>query len=162
MEKVVRGIRNNNPLNLRKVKNVPYWKGEVVGYDKDFSTYKTMAWGIRAAMLNMVTIIKRNDGKCTFGKLIRTWAPSNENDTNTYVRVVCHKLNVDENDFIDSFMWLPALAFEMALVECGYEACRKAHLRLLEFIMVYNEIGMTQPALLDYKIIKAPRRELEW
>ena len=41
-----RGIRNNNPGNIRKDGSV--WRGEVAGPDKSFKTFETMAWGIRA------------------------------------------------------------------------------------------------------------------
>ncbi|MFQ8805872.1 MAG: hypothetical protein ACLR8Y_13240 [Alistipes indistinctus] len=39
---MIRGIRNNNPGNIRKDKSS--WRGEVAGPDKSFKTFGTMAW----------------------------------------------------------------------------------------------------------------------
>ena len=60
-----RGIRNNNPGNIRKDGSV--WRGEVAGPDKSFKTFETMAWGIRAiyhcsiiiAFCTVVTLSRR-------------------------------------------------------------------------------------------------------
>ena len=67
-----RGIRNNNPGNIRKDGSV--WRGEVAGPDKSFKTFETMAWGIRAIyhLLNNYRLLYGCD---TIEKMIRRWAP---------------------------------------------------------------------------------------
>lgn len=63
-----RGIRNNNPGNIRKDGSV--WRGEVAGPDKSFKTFETMAWGIRAIyhLLNNYRLLYGCD---TIEKMIR-------------------------------------------------------------------------------------------
>lgn len=48
-----RGLRNNNPLNIRK--SSTRYQGEVAGTDPAFKTFKTMAWGYRAAFAILKT-----------------------------------------------------------------------------------------------------------
>lgn len=47
-----------------------------------------MVYGIRAAMKNVKTIVKRHKG-CTIRKLIEVWAPPFENYTDIYINYVC-------------------------------------------------------------------------
>ena len=43
-----RGIRNNNPLNIRKGNN---WQGEISPQsDKEFEQFESMTMGVRAGM----------------------------------------------------------------------------------------------------------------
>lgn len=85
--RIPRGIRNNNPLNLRKTTNP--WLGKIVpGSDPAFEQFTSPVFGIRAAMVNARTLIKRNK-KLTIEQLIRIWAPPSENDTSAYISKVC-------------------------------------------------------------------------
>ena len=48
-QRIPRGIRNNNPLNLRVGNN---WKGEVSQpTDHTFEQFTEMKWGVRAAFI---------------------------------------------------------------------------------------------------------------
>ncbi|QKJ63833.1 hypothetical protein [Flavobacterium sp. M31R6] len=84
-----RGIRNNNPGNLRMTKN--NWQGKIP-YDKNkdankaFEQFETMQFGIRAMLRNLVTHIDR--GENTIRKLITTYAPPVENNTELYIKQV--------------------------------------------------------------------------
>lgn len=94
-----RGIRNNNPLNLRKT-TTP-WLGKVYpGTDSQFEQFTSMAYGIRAAMKNAKSIIKRHRG-CTIRKLIEIWAPPIENHTDIYIHYVCHYTDFRSSDPVD-------------------------------------------------------------
>ena len=44
---LTRGLRNNNPLNIRKGND---WQGETKGSDPSFETFQSMAYGYRAAI----------------------------------------------------------------------------------------------------------------
>ena len=46
-----------------------------------------MEYGTRAAMINLRTYMNRH-GRDTITKIISRWAPSNENDTQAYIRFV--------------------------------------------------------------------------
>jgi len=79
-----RGLRNNNPLNIRH--NADVFQGETKGNDKSFKTFSTMPYGYRAAFVTLATYLSR--GCNTIEKIISRWAPPNENDTQAYIRTV--------------------------------------------------------------------------
>lgn len=85
-----RGLRNNNPLNIRKGNE---WQGEAKGFDPSFETFQTMAYGYRAAIKLLHTYYVRY-GCNTIGKLITRWAPANENNTERYISTVCRRTNI--------------------------------------------------------------------
>lgn len=115
MAKRPRGVRNNNPLNIRiGIK----WKGlREKQTDKAFSQFVTPEYGARAAIRVFRTYRRRYDRK-TVKAIIERWAPPNENDTQAYIRAVADRLGwrpskvVSEKDY-------PALAWAMHIVECG-------------------------------------------
>jgi len=116
---IPRGIRNNNPLNLRKT-NIS-WRGKVIpGTDPDFEQFDNMYNGIRAALVNIRTMVKVH-GCTTVEDVIRRWAPATENNTEAYIRTVCTKAKIRRTDKV-----LPTvkdnickLAWAMAYVENG-------------------------------------------
>ena len=84
-----RGIRNNNPGNIRKSNEK--WKGlAAVQTDAEFFTFASAQDGIRA-----MTKIIRNYGKLyglhTVRSIVTRWAPPNENDSDAYVRAVAKR-----------------------------------------------------------------------
>lgn len=82
-QSIPRGIRNNNPGNI-KDDGTP-WKGQV-GNDGVFVTFDDMSWGTRALGTAVSNMIKR--GLNTITALISTWAPPEENDTDSYINSV--------------------------------------------------------------------------
>lgn len=87
-----RGIRNNNPLNLRRT-DID-WKGEKkVVTDQEFEEFETMMWGLRAGLRNMKTNFGR--GNNTIRKLISVWAPSSENNTENYIDIVSKETGIN-------------------------------------------------------------------
>ena len=77
-----RGIRNNNPLNIRH--NGDLFQGEIQpSQDKAFKQFRTMAHGYRAAFVTLGTYLAR--GKDTIEKIISSWAPPTENNTAGYI-----------------------------------------------------------------------------
>lgn len=86
-----RGIRNNNPLNLRVGNN---WKGEVKHpSDPTFEQFEAMRWGVRAAFIVLRNYICRH--KCnTIERIITRWAPRKENDTERYIDFVSKTINI--------------------------------------------------------------------
>lgn len=122
-KKIPRGIRNNNPLNIRKGCN---WKGERPNQtDKQFEQFISLEWGIRAALKllrNHISGFKGTRPKMnTYRKIITMWAPPSENATEEYINYVCRQCQAQPSDIIDpdnrkQMVWL---AREMAFVECG-------------------------------------------
>ena len=96
-----RGLRNNNPGNLR-ISNIN-WKGKISNNqntDKAFEQFSTIHYGIRAMITdvaNDITIKKLN----TLTKLINSYAPPTENDTINYINFVSKQTNLQPNQTIN-------------------------------------------------------------
>lgn len=90
-----RGIRNNNPGNIRVSPN--NWKGKIVGAqkkDREFEEFMSMAYGYRALLKNVRTYIRR-DGINTIRGIITRWAPpEDKNNTEGYIQAVCKHMGV--------------------------------------------------------------------
>lgn len=115
---IPRGIRNNNPLNIR-VGNV--WLGEVPHpTDNAFEQFCTMEYGIRAAFIILRRYIRRY-GNNTIRSIISTWAPETENKTETYITTVATAIGIDPDAPIDyaDVDTMVKLVAAMAKVECG-------------------------------------------
>lgn len=120
---VPRGIRNNNPLNIRKGNN---WKGErKVQTDKAFEEFETLQFGLRAGLKLIRNQISGFNGSRpkfnTIGKLIKVWAPPCENATDKYIDFVCQAVGKLPFDIIreDDQKLICEIARAMAFVECG-------------------------------------------
>lgn len=115
-----RGIRNNNPLNLR-ISNNP-WLGKVSNNtDGAFEQFTSMAYGIRAAMKNIRTHCRRHPG-LTMAQLIRIWAPASDgNNPSRYIAEVKRRSAImpDERILPQDKGQLSRLTRAMAEVECG-------------------------------------------
>ena len=87
---MTRGIRNNNPLNIRH--SADRWQGaREKQTDKSFVQFKTMAYGYRAAWRTLQTYYNRfcrQSKPFTVRSIIERWAPPTENDTEAYIRSV--------------------------------------------------------------------------
>ena len=119
-QRIPRGIRNNNPLNIRVGNN---WKGEVANpSDHTFEQFTEMKWGVRAAFIVLRNYIVRH--KCnTIRKIISRWAPANENNTQAYIATVSQRANIkpDEVINVDNTCQMIALLLAMCYVENGQE-----------------------------------------
>lgn len=90
-----RGIRNNNPLNIRKTDT--FWNGQIrEGKDKSFVEFKTPIWGFRAAARILMSYSRR--GINTMERIVTTWAPHSENPTKAYVQYVSRETGLKPND----------------------------------------------------------------
>lgn len=89
---MARGIRNNNPGNIRLSRTV--WKGEIrPSRDKEFCQFRTMAYGYRA-LIRLLQNYRRNSGCRTVADFINRWAPPSENNTSGYIACVCREMQV--------------------------------------------------------------------
>lgn len=115
---VPRGIRNNNPLNIR-IGNT--WLGERANpTDQEFEEFVSMEYGLRAAFLILRRYIRRY-GKNTVTSIVSTWAPSSENNTLKYIDTVCHHTGLTPTQAIayEDKTTMCKLVGAMAFVECG-------------------------------------------
>ena len=97
--KISRGLRNNNPLNIRR--NGTRWKGlPEKQKDTAFFTFTAPCWGYRAAFVTLRNY-NRLHGLTTLAQWIDRWAPPVENDTPAYMAFVAKKCGVKPCDVID-------------------------------------------------------------
>lgn len=129
---VPRGIRNNNPLNIRKGNN---WKGErPAQVDKAFEEFTSMTYGIRAGFIIIRKYISGYNGLTrkfnTIEQIIRRWAPPTENATQKYIDQVAKESGISPRlklSFSDKKS-MCAIVSAMIHVECG----QKVDMALIE------------------------------
>ncbi|WP_286836544.1 structural protein [Spongiibacter sp.] len=113
-----RGIRNNNPLNIREgAGGGDQWRGEyATELDDAFEEFNSPEWGYRAA--KRIVQSYRRRGITTLRGIVSAWAPTNENNTGAYVNSVASKTGLPpEHTITDAD--LPALFRAMAIHENG-------------------------------------------
>lgn len=116
-----RGLRNNNPGNIRR--NSDVFQGEInPSRDKEFKQFKTMAHGYRA-MFKILSNYYRKYSLTTIRKMISRWAPENENNTSVYVSLVSSYAGIGPDDLLsfDREQMIRIVA-GMSRVENGREA----------------------------------------
>lgn len=95
---VARGIRNNNPGNIRKGAK---WQGlSAEQTDPEFCVFSRPEYGIRA-LCRVLRTYQRKHGLRDVQNIINRFAPSIENDTDSYIKSVCLKLDVNPETPID-------------------------------------------------------------
>lgn len=123
---LARGLRNNNPLNIRKSSN--NWLGKVTqNTDGCFEQFTTIEYGLRAAFLNIRTIVRRRQAQnmtTTVAQLVRTWAPASDgNNEAAYCHTIFENSGIRSSAEVDiankDFMCRLVLA--MCCVEVGSE-----------------------------------------
>lgn len=116
-----RGLRNNNPGNIRR--NSDVFQGEInPSRDKEFKQFKSLAYGYRA-VFKILSNYYRIYRLTTIRKMIGRWAPENENNTSAYVSLVSKYAGIGPDDLIsfDREQMIRIVA-GMSKVENGREA----------------------------------------
>lgn len=94
-----RGIRNNNPGNIRR--SADPWQGLAKDQGDDaFFQFAEPKWGIRALARVLISYQDRH-GLRTVRAIISRWAPPVENKTSSYIDHVAHRLGVGADDPLD-------------------------------------------------------------
>lgn len=127
---VPRGIRNNNPLNIR-IGNT--WLGEVNDpTDSEFEQFCSMEYGCRAAFCILRRYIKRYKLN-NISLIISRWAPKSENATQAYIDHVCKQMGYTPDTVVEyeNRDTMCKLVAAMAVVENGqsipYEKIQKGY-----------------------------------
>ena len=95
-----RGIRNNNPGNIRHGQN---WQGlnpDSRNIDPAFCVFKSPVFGIRA-LAKVLMNYKKIHGLNTVRQIISRYAPPNENQTKAYIQTVAQQIGVYPDTVID-------------------------------------------------------------
>lgn len=99
-QKLPRGIRNNNPGNIRHGQN---WRGlnpEGGKIDPAFCVFTSSVYGIRALAKVLINYKKIHNLR-TVRQIISWYAPPNENQTQAYIQAVAKQLGVYPDTVID-------------------------------------------------------------
>ena len=117
-----RGIRNNNPLNIRR--SADKWQGlKAQQEDREFFQFSEMKWGWRAAFRLLCHTYYGKYKLKTIRALITRWAPPKENNTEAYIRRVTDRIGIGADTVLGSPQEQPVqwmmIAMAMAIVECG-------------------------------------------
>ncbi|NCC03459.1 MAG: structural protein P5 [Proteobacteria bacterium] len=114
-----RGIRNNNPGNLRRTGTK--WQGLAENQtDTEFFVFKSPIYGIRALARTLITYHVQHKME-TITQIIGRWAPVSENDTGAYIKAVS-----DETGFA------PDIALDMH---------KYKHLKAVVTAIIHHENG---------------------
>lgn len=121
----VRGIRNNNPGNVREAANGgDAWKGErATNDDPAFEEFTEMRYGVRAAAI-VFRNYQNKYGLRSVAAMVSRWAPPSENDTASYIAAVAQRVGVNPDTTIDIFNADTCYKFLRAIFrhECGIAA----------------------------------------
>lgn len=94
-----RGIRNNNPGNIRLT--ATRWKGQrSFQFDPAFVEFDTPVMGLRALMRLLLTYHAKY-GLDTVTALINRYAPPHENATDAYIHQVARRIGVERDAKLD-------------------------------------------------------------
>ena len=120
-----RGIRNNNPLNIRLSSDK--WQGQVLPQrgsgEGAFCQFSEMKWGWRAAFRLLCHTYYGKYKLRTIRDIIYRWAPPNENGTSVYIRSVAERTGINADSVLGdpathAAQWL-MIGMAMAIVENG-------------------------------------------
>ncbi len=120
-----RGIRNNNPLNIRRSKD--QWKGLADAQtDRAFCQFKSLEYGWRAAFYLLTRTYYHKYRLYTIRTIIRRWAPPGENNTEAYIANVSRLTGIDPDEPIGIPLEKPSrwmmVGIAMAIQENGTDS----------------------------------------
>ena len=122
---IPRGIRNNNPLNIRRSKDK--WKGmKALQSDAQFVQFESLEWGWRAAFYLLTRTYYHKYRLFTIRAIVTKWAPAIENNTKAYIANVSRLTGIDADEPLGipsekPARWI-ALGTAMAIQENGTES----------------------------------------
>ena len=122
-----RGIRNNNPLNIRRT-GKDQWKGlRATRADASFCQFESMEWGWRAAFYLLTRTYYHTHRLYTIRGIISRWAPPQDhNNTEAYIRNVSRLTGIGPDEPLGIPSQQPArwmmLGVAMAIQENGTDS----------------------------------------
>ena len=109
---ITRGMRNNNPLNIRSSTH-NMWRGKAGDAD-GFVQFSSPEMGIRAAARTLKSYRKK--GLTTLTGIINRFAPGSENNTESYIHSIEQMIGVNRNVPLKSADY-PRLIKAMGMIE---------------------------------------------
>lgn len=128
-----RGIRNNNPGNIKAGKST--WFGQTGVDEKGFCIFSNMSYGVRACMKLIRNYIK--GGTNTVSKIVTKYAPpSDNNPTSKYIDYIAYECGIGPNTVISPDNWdmLCKLVVSICYFESGYHVTSFEYLWAVEHL----------------------------
>ena len=127
-KKITLGLRNNNPLNIVSSQSFK-WLGQT-GKVGGFCKFATMAYGYRAAFINLSNYNKKH-GIYSIRQIISRWCPESDkrNNTQAYIDFVCKHMGVEPQHTV--------------VINAAYHADMEEAKELVKW-MAYQEQGLDQ------------------
>lgn len=121
-----RGLRNNNPGNLRPLPGGVKWQGEIEPDSSNFSRFQDVGYGLRAMITDITGDIVK-DGNNTLRKLITAYAPPGDNNnTAAYIASVSQQTGLQPDQPIPvSAEWITKIILAKLNVELGAQYASK-------------------------------------
>ena len=122
-----RGIRNHNPLNIRRT-GKDQWKGLAeVQNDRSFCQFESLEWGWRTAFYLLTRTYYHTHRLYTIRGIISRWAPPQDhNNTEAYIKNVSRLTGIGPDEPLGIPSQQPArwmmLGAAMAIQECGTDS----------------------------------------
>lgn len=112
-------MKRNNPFNIR-TNSANKWVGKIPDNKEPFEKFETLEYGIRAGM-KLLQNYSTKYGINTVKDIIHKFAPTIENDTDNYIKVVCSITGFKPCDKLDltDKVTIIKLAEAMIYVEQG-------------------------------------------
>lgn len=119
-----RGLRNNNPGNIRVSSSK--WAGEIpadMKKDDVFEEFESIDYGYRA-LIKLLQNYRTKYGCTSVSEMISRFAPENENNTSGYITRVCREMQVPTSYVpdINDKGTMCALAAAISQIENGVPA----------------------------------------
>ena len=122
MTKMSRGLRNNNPGNIR-LGSVRYKGERAKSSDSAFRQFESLEWGYRAMFVLLHTYALKHNCH-TLRSMINRYAPPIENHTEIYIRRVAYATHLSPDEAISTTDKgvMTAVVAAMSEVENGVKA----------------------------------------
>lgn len=140
---VPRGIRNNNPLNIR-YSSANKWKGKITENKKDesFEEFISLSYGVRA-FCRLIQLYVERYHCSTIRSIVYRFAPPSENDTLHYYKYV--------RDFVDGLVVNPRdFAFMVRLVVAMWNVENGVYPTHDQMVQIRQGVAMY---LSDYEVV---------
>ncbi len=134
-----RGLRNRNPLNIRKGDQL--WKGQT-GNDGTFCIFLENKWGYRAAF-RILNTYNTKYHIYSVREIISRWAPEKDgNNTRGYIQCVCEIACLKETDIIvadsQDVVQQENVKFLVQAMACVENGCSENQIDMREIDEGYN------------------------
>jgi len=117
-EKMSRGLKNNNPFNIRKSNE--NWLGKKKNStDSDFEQFETLELGLRAGLKLLKNYVEK--GYNTIEKIIERYSPAGDpgnalGSTENYIRFITNHSNISRDSVVNN---VPRIAYFILCFENG-------------------------------------------